>query len=141
MMADEIQNLDDEITSDGDRLVTLKEAESEFAAGLIVATLKEAGIEAVAFGAIRLAYPFDARGGQIPVQVRARDEEAAREALAKRAEDSVDIDWDEVDVGEREDDGPLSDVTEHTTPQTVALGILVAFIAAALIIAMLVALF
>ena len=46
----------------------------------------------------------------MPVQVRRADLERARAALEKNTSDSVDLDWDEVDVGEREDHLPLTPV-------------------------------
>ena len=42
------------------------------------------------------------------VLVKPKDLDRAKELLEKRIEDSVDLDWDDVDVGEREDSLPLS---------------------------------
>lgn len=42
--------------------------------------------------------------------VSPQDLEKAKELLKSRIEDSVDLDWDEVDVGEREDSLPLTPV-------------------------------
>ena len=42
------------------------------------------------------------------VLVKQLDLERAKELLKKRVDDSVDLDWDEVDVGEREDSLPLT---------------------------------
>lgn len=89
-------------------LVTLQVADSEFEANTIVATLHEAGIEAVAFGATSAAWP--ALGAvRVPIQVRREDLERAKAAIKKTIADSVDLDWDEVDVGQREDEVPLNE--------------------------------
>lgn len=91
-----------------DDLVTLTTRPTEFEAEAVVAVLAEAGIEAVAFGAIRTALPLSDKITPVPVQVRLRDLEAARAALKQNVADSVDLDWDEVDVGERIDNLPLT---------------------------------
>jgi hypothetical protein len=91
-----------------DELVTLVTKPTEFEAHAIVAVLEDAGIEAVAFGAMRAVLPLSEKLTPVPVQVRARDLERAREALKQNQEDSVDVDWNEVDVGERVDDLPLT---------------------------------
>ncbi len=44
------------------------------------------------------------------VLVKQLDLDRAKELLKKRVDDSVDLDWDEVDVGEREDSLPLTPV-------------------------------
>jgi hypothetical protein len=95
--------------SDPDDLVTLMTAETQFQAGIIVAVLEEAGVKAFAFGALNALYPISQRVTPVVVQVRQADLERAREALKQNVADSVDIDWDEVDVGEPEEsvaDGP-----------------------------------
>jgi hypothetical protein len=92
----------------GDDLVTLLSAETAFEAHTIVAVLKNAGIDAVAFDATRTGMGLSIKSVDgVPVQVRRVDFERARGALETNISDSVDIDWDEVDVGEREDDAPL----------------------------------
>ncbi len=90
-----------------DRLVTLAQAKTEFEANMIVSILANAGIEAFAFGSAYSALPLNTRFMRVPVQVRESELEAARAALKQNIEDSVDIDWDEVDVGQREDQLPL----------------------------------
>ncbi len=92
---------------DPNDLVTLRNAESEFQAGILVAVLQEAGIEAFAFGGVTAAMPLGQRITPVAVQVRQVDLERATEALKQNASDSVDLDWDEVDVGERSDRLPL----------------------------------
>lgn len=100
-----------------DDLVTLTTAANEFEAGNLVAVLREAEIEAFAFGAVQGWYPL---GGQIavPVQVRQADLERAQAALKQNVADSVDLDWNEVDVGQVEDDVPISHPHEspHESP-------------------------
>jgi hypothetical protein len=90
-----------------DRLVTLLQAKTEFEANMTVAVLADAGIEAFAFGGAYGALPLSSRLMRVPVQVRESDLDAAKAALASNVSDSVDLDWDEVDVGEREDGLPL----------------------------------
>lgn len=91
----------------GDDLVTLVTKSNEVEAATVVAVLKERGIEAVMFDALHGMWPLSARFPGVPVQVRRRDLERAAAALQKNIEDSVDLDWDEVEVGEREDQLPL----------------------------------
>jgi hypothetical protein len=93
-----------------DDLATVTTCASEFEAHALVAVLKSEGIEAHAFGAARSALPIASRWLEVPVQVRAADVERARAVLERNKQDSIDIDWDEVDVGEREDSLPLSTV-------------------------------
>ncbi len=96
--------------SDPDALETLLTVNSEFEAHTLVAVLREEGIEAYAFGAMHASLPLGERIAAVPVQVRRADLERAHAALEKNATDSVDLDWDEVDVGEREDHLPLTPV-------------------------------
>ncbi len=96
--------------SDPDALATLRTVGSEFEAHTLVAVLREEGIEAHAFAALHASLPLGQRRFGVPVQVRRADLERARAALKKNASDSVDLDWDEVDVGEREDHLPLTPV-------------------------------
>ncbi len=67
-------------------------------------------------------------GGGSSVWVRAADLDRARTLLETRIADSVDIDWDEVDVGEREDMGPLSPVGRILRLIKVGLTLLIAAI-------------
>jgi hypothetical protein len=110
-------------TADGaaDDLVTLTKVRNEFEAGIIVATLKEEGIEAVAFGAFRNFLPVDTRFTGVPIQVRKSDLERAREALAEAGEMPADVDWGEIDVGEREDQLPLREPGRMPWPARIAL--------------------
>lgn len=90
-----------------DRLVTLLKARSEFEASILVAQLDDEGIEAFAFSAVHGALPFGSKAFQIPVQVRESDLTAAKEFLRERATRSETLDWEDVEVGEREDALPL----------------------------------
>ena len=51
--------------------------------------------------------PLGPTGAGSVVMVAAADVDRARDILKDRIADSVDLDWDEIDVGEREDTLPL----------------------------------
>lgn len=87
------------------RLATVKTFATAFEAHTIAAVLKDAGVEAVVFDAVFRGLPLGTVFA-VPVQVHAEDLDRARQILASTVADSVDLDWDEVDVGEREDDLP-----------------------------------
>jgi hypothetical protein len=89
-------------------LVTLVLKSTEFEANTTVAVLEDVGIKAFAFGAMRAALPLNDRLTGVPVQVRRMDLDRAQRALQQNVADSVDLDWDSVDVGDREDNLPLS---------------------------------
>jgi hypothetical protein len=87
----------------GDELVTLTTARTELEGSLLRAVLADADIPAFVFATAAATVQWE--GGYtdpIKVQVRAKDVERARAALAKNRQDSVDLDWNEVDVGEME---------------------------------------
>ena len=90
-----------------DDLVTLTVKPNEFAAAAVVAVLEEADIQAWTFGLGQAALPLGERLIGVPVQVRKVDLARAQDALKQQVADSVDLDWDSVDVGERADDLPL----------------------------------
>jgi len=88
--------------------VVLTLAQTEFEARTIVLALEAEGLRASVVGgdaAIILgAGSAGAAWGQpFRVMVRRDQRDRAAEALARHREDSIDIDWDSVDVGERED--------------------------------------
>jgi hypothetical protein len=116
------------MTVDPDQPVTLTNASTEFAANIIVVVLADAGIEAMAFGSAAQAFGMGVGGGpslfRVPIQVRARDLERARTILAANKQDSVDIDWDAIDVGERADDVPLTQLGRMPLPAKLALAII-----------------
>lgn len=94
---------------DDEQLVTLLTATSEFAANAIVVVLEDAGIPARAFGSVQGGLGWANFGFcSTPVQVQQKDLEQARRVLDQAKQDSIDIDWDNVDVGTREDNLPLS---------------------------------
>jgi len=96
---------------DEDDLVVLRNAASVFEARLMVAMLADADIPATAADHAMSAFSFSlsyAEAG-IPVLVRAADRDRANLELEKRWRESVDIDWDEFDPGEREDNLPLNE--------------------------------
>jgi hypothetical protein len=99
--------IEDHDHDDQDELATLLTAVTAFEAHTIVSVLKEAGVEAVAYddGAATLGFVAGVAG--VPVQVRAHELERAKAVLKANVADSVDIDWDEVELGEREDALPL----------------------------------
>lgn len=109
-----------------DDLVTLTTRPTEFEAHTLVAVLEEAGIDAYAFGAMHALLPLSERIVAVPIQVRRRDLERAQAALAQNVADSVDLDWDEVDVGEREDQLPLT--TRTRMPLIPSIGFVIAVI-------------
>lgn len=87
-----------------DDLVELRTVVNELEAGMIESVLGEAGIPAshrTAKG-IYLAMGMSSLNPST-VLVRRGDVERAEEVLSANRKDSVDIDWDEVDVGEPED--------------------------------------
>ncbi|UCD74405.1 MAG: hypothetical protein JSV91_11510 [Phycisphaerales bacterium] len=104
-----------------DDLQTVATAKSEFEAHAVIAVLKEAGIEAFAFGYVKQALPLDLKFTDVPVQVRAGDFQRARAELRQNISDSVDLDWDEIDVGEREDNLPLASQRRLPSPMRAAI--------------------
>ncbi len=93
-----------------DDLAVAVTAPTEFAAETKAAVLRSSGIEATV---IRNAPSWTGHVSISPsaegasVLVRREDLARARAVLEQTIEDSVDLDWDEVDVGEREDNVPL----------------------------------
>jgi hypothetical protein len=141
MPRSEPENLDRDITGENDTPVTIAHARTEFEASMIVSILTDAGIEAHAFDRFRQALPFQSSFSGIPVQVRAADETRAKEALAQRVEDSMDIDWDEVDLGEREDTLPLGTVGRPPVAAQIAFSIAVVLIFLTLLLGLMALLF
>lgn len=98
-------------------------AETEFEAHTRAATLREEGIDAVVIAAApswtgQLAISGSAQGAG--VWVRQEDSDHATSVLQRASEDSVDLDWDQVDVGEREDALPLSPTRGMPLPARIA---------------------
>ena len=99
---------------------------TEFEAQTIATILRDGGIESSVF--------TDAPSwtGQVPISptargsaviVRRTDLQRALAILRESEQASVDLDWDEVDVGEREDDLPLQTVGRMPVPARVAAAI------------------
>jgi len=95
---------------DPDDLVTIITTETEFEAETLALVLRNAGIEAVSFGSTFSALPVQQHWNRVPLQVRRRDAERAKAHLRAVKSESVDIDWDSVDIGERVDRTPLTPV-------------------------------
>ncbi len=89
------------MTSDSERLEALTSTPNESQAAMIVAALKDGGIEAVAEGGLTAGFRAETFG-EVKVMVREKDLDAARAALAEFKDVMSDIDWDQVDVGDAE---------------------------------------
>lgn len=100
----------------GDDLKTVVSCPTEFEAATKVAVLEEAGIEAFVFGAAHAALPLGQKFLAVPVQVRAADLERARVILSENRANAPSIDWDSVDIGEREDNLPLGQPSRMPWP-------------------------
>lgn len=120
------------MTRDPNQLVTLTTATSEFGANATVAVLADAGIEAFTFGSTGTALGIMGQTSQpgfgAPVQVRRCDYEAARTILMDNRRDSVDIDWDQVELGQREDDLPLHEPGRVPLPASMALWVAIGLV-------------
>ena len=89
------------VPKDPDELVVLKETRTEFEASTIAASLEDAGIPARVYtGAANVILGGANVIDSAKVMVRAADRERALAQLRSIKQDSVDIDWSEVDVGD-----------------------------------------
>ena len=81
-------------------LVTLTTAPTEFEANLLAIVLKDHGIEAFVFASPGSALGVQLSGGTVgvPLQVREDDLVEAKQILASNKRDSIDIDWDELEL-------------------------------------------
>jgi len=94
--------------NDPDMLVDLMAVSSDFEGEVIVQSLEAEGIPAWVFSAVgRTLGPLVGATMPIRVQVRRCDVELAREALKRDREESVDLDWDQVDLGDPEETAQL----------------------------------
>ena len=92
----------------GDDLAAVAVTATEFEARTKAALLQAEGIDAtVASNAGTWGVVISPAGIGASVLVRREDMERARRLIQDTIEDSVDLDWDQVDVGQREDDLPL----------------------------------
>ena len=132
------------MTDDPDRLVIVATEPTEFAANIKVAVLADAGIEAQVFGSLGTTLGATGHNGprmmNVDVQVRAIDADASRQVLASNVADSVDIDWDEVDVGNRVDSVPLGKGDHMPIAAVVATGLVAALLLTGIVMAVIVAL-
>lgn len=95
------------MTADPDILVTLTTARTEFEGANLVNVLQAAGIPARVFATTANTMQWEAGyTDPIKVQVRRADLTRAAEAIRRNRQDSVDLDWDEIDVGQFEDIAP-----------------------------------
>ncbi len=110
-------------------LAVLATLPTEFEAQTKAEVLRSEGIEAAV---TRNAPTWT---GQLPISptavgssvlVHRDDLDRARAILEKKIADSVDLDWDEIDVGQREDDLPLRPV--NTTPPLARIALVVAWV-------------
>ncbi len=116
-----------------DDLVTVASTATPFEAHTLAAVLQDAGVEAVVMGTTPWAgVPLDA-SSRVAVQVRRELAERARLVLEANVSDSIDIDWDEIDVGQREDTLPLSPVGRMPVPARIALVVATILVAIILI--------
>lgn len=101
---------------DPDILVDLTTARTAFEAEAIANALESRGIPARAFTLAGTMLQWDIAGTQpMRIQVRRRDLERARQALHDVRQDSIDIDWSEVDVG------APHDAADHAPPAPIRL--------------------
>ncbi|MCA9284423.1 MAG: DUF2007 domain-containing protein [Phycisphaerales bacterium] len=120
------------MNDDPDDTVPLVATSTAFEAEAIVAILSDAGIRAMAVGThfsplgMGLGLGLGRPHQRVTVEVRERELDAARRLLQQRMADSVDIDWDAVDLGEREDNLPLN--RPGRLPWPVLVGYLVAVV-------------
>lgn len=84
-----------------DHLETLIAVPNEIQAVMIVAALKEGGIDAVAEGGLTAGFRAEAPG-LVNVMVRQADADRARVILAEYNQAIGAVDWDQVDLGELE---------------------------------------
>ena len=106
-----------------DELAVVVRVPTEFEAHTIAAILHVGGIKAtVAPGAPswtgQIALDPAAQGSA--VIVRNADLRRARTVLDESDRDSIDLDWDEVDVGDRDDNLPLTPVGHMPIPAKIA---------------------
>ncbi len=112
-------------------LVTLTTAPSEFEANLLAIVLRDHNIEAFVFASSSSGLGVSLSSGTIgvPLQVRADDIAEAKRILASNKRDSIDIDWDELELAGQD----FSETVVHK-PVTMRLPAKIAFIVTALVL-------
>jgi hypothetical protein len=113
-------------------LAAVAETAGEFEAQAKAAILRAGVIEAMVVSNggswssyLRLSSP----GIGATVLVRREDRDRARALLRETIADSVDLDWDQVDVGEREDNLPLHPVNRMPLLARIGFALAVALVA------------
>ena len=124
-----------------DDLEPIATTETEFEAQTKAVVLRAEGIECAVVGNApswtgQMSLSPTGRGAF--VLVKRQDADQARKILQQRIDDSVDLDWDEVDVGEREDALPLHPVNGMPLPAKIAAALIALTLLAGLIVAVLV---
>ena len=124
-----------------DDLEPIATTETEFEAQTKAVVLRAEGIECAVVGNApswtgQMSLSPTARGAV--VLVKRQDADQARKILQQRIDDSVDLDWDEVDVGEREDALPLRPINGMPLPAKIAAALIALMLLAGLIVAVLV---
>jgi nitrogen regulatory protein PII-like uncharacterized protein len=85
------------------RLVLVDSTSTEMEAGVIVAALEQAGIQATLTGTYTAGFRAEAPGW-VKILVAEEDLLQARTILRDVARENMDVDWSQVDVGEPEED-------------------------------------
>jgi len=101
-----------------DRLVPLEHFSTEFAARSLAALLADRDIETIVsgnYGSIFSIRRISGSAASFTVQIRQSQLELARLTIEDARADAAEIDWDQIDLGERTDNIPLTPVPE-TTP-------------------------
>lgn len=127
----------------GDEPAVVVRVQSEFEAHTIAAILQEGGIDATVTSNAPSwtgQMPVSPTGRGAAVIVRGADLRRAREILGESERASVDLDWDEVDVGEREDDLPLTPVGRMPVPARIAAALAAAILLIAILLGLVMAL-
>ncbi|MEL7484231.1 MAG: hypothetical protein AAFN41_07735 [Planctomycetota bacterium] len=101
-----------------DTLIPVADAPGHAAAHAMASALRDAGLQAFVFDTARTTLQWDAPAIIAPYQVHVRraDAEQAASILRDNRDESVDIDWNEVDVGEPEDATAAKLASQHTAP-------------------------
>ena len=109
-------------------LVTLAAPPTEFEANLLAVVLRDHGIDAFVFAAPAsgIGVPFCSGTLGISLQVKSEDVEEARRVLASNKRDSIDIDWDELELTGQEN--------PNRAPATMRLPAKVAFAVTAIVL-------
>ncbi len=113
-------------------LAAVAETAGDFEAQAKAAILRAGGIEAMVVsnsGSWSSYLRLSPSGIGATVLVRREDRDRARALLRETIADSVDLDWDQVDVGEREDNLPLRPVNRMPLLARIGFALAVALVA------------